>query len=658
MSLHGETPGMSPQNLDTEIGASEASPAGTLVSDHLCELKSAIVQPYLECRHYSATEPTIEVDRAKSLLSAPVTPGLQETGLDQFSHISPQQKARPIKGIPWDFTLADVMQRVASSPDLREARRRDVLSALRTLARCLGRPPELISAVPKSLQREMAAVNYHQAGLGKSRWINTKSLARKGLKVAGINIMPGRRANSAFSTAWAHLRTQCGPNHRMGLSRFMNHCSLIGIEPKDVDETVFGRFETELTTNSLELDSQKIYAQTRRIWDKAAETAPDWPAFRTGVTSKPRGYSRPWSAYPEAFLADVEAFLARGSAEHKELDLDDDFPMLRPATIKGRRISLRLIAHAVVESGYPIQDLTGLHNLVEPKNAKQIIQFFMRRNGGGANEGIYGYASLLRTIAKYWVKSDRQTREALDKYCKKTVTKQRGMTKKNRERLRQFEDPANVHAMYALPAKLMKMARAAEKDSEAAFCHATYAMAIETLLRAPVRIENLYSLNLEENIIMPSDARRGEVILTFPHYAVKNDQNFEHALPPEFGKMLREYMTEFRRGGAANSPWLFPTAEGKRRTKDSFAQQIKALIFRHTGITANVHIFRGLMVKMWLKAYPNDLETVSKMLGHTTTATTARAYSEGKTTAGQQAFSDIIDAKRLEVEHCHGRRRR
>lgn len=612
----------------------------------------------MTCREYSASEPTIEVDCAKSLLSAPVQWGQQETGLEHSRPLETMKKRNRVSGIPANLTLADAMQRVETSPDLKPATKRDVLSAFRTLALCIGKAPHNISATPKSLQRDIAAVNYHQTGIGKTRWTNVKSLARKGLRAAGIDIMPGRRANSSYTPAWAALRVQSGPCHQMGLSRFMNWCSLNGIEPKDVDASAFDRFETELTTNSLEHDSLKIAIQTRRIWDKAAQGVADWPAFRTNVPTKPRGYSRPWEAYPKAFVEDVDAFLARGSAEHAERDLDDDFPILRPATIKGRRISLRLLAHALVEAGCPVEEMTGLHKLVEPRNAKEIIQFFMRRNGGQTNEGIYGHASLLRTIARHWVKADRETVDTLTKYCKKTATKQRDMTSKNRKRLKQFDDPANVHAIYSLPAKLMKQARAAEHGSEKAFVSATYAVAIETLLRAPVRIENLYSLSLADNIILPADPRRGEVIVTITGQRVKNSQDLEHCLPPEYGQMLREYLDIFRIGASAQSQWLFPNFEGEQRNKDSFSQLIKAVIYRHTGITANVHLFRGLMVKMWHEEHPGDYETPSKMLGHTSPRTTMRAYSEGKTVAGQRAFSAMIDNKRQEIEHAYSRRRR
>jgi hypothetical protein len=612
----------------------------------------------MTCRDYSAYEPTIDVDCAKSLLSTPVPPGEQESALARYSPLNASRKPPKAGSSAQLVTLSDVMSRVESSPDLGAAKKRDVLSALRRLADCVGKPPEQVSASPKTLQREVAAVNYHTVGLSKTRWTNIKSLSRKALQTAGINIMPGRRRNSVFSPAWAHLRAQCCASHQMGSSRIMNYCSANGIEPDAVDEAVFSRFEEELTNNSLELDSRRIYRETRRIWDKAAETVPDWPAFRTGAATRPRGYSRPWTAYPRPFLDDVEAFLARGSAEYADIDLDDDMPMLQPATIKGRRIALRLLAHAAAETCIPIENLTGLRFLVEPECAKAILQFFMRRNGGKSSESIYGHASLLRTIAKYWAKADRGTIDALNKYCKKTATKQRGMTDRNKELLRQFDEPANVQAIYSLPAKLMKLARSAEKNSEAAFNHATYAVAIEILLRAPLRIENLHSLSIAANIIMPTDLRDGEIILTVPHYAVKNDQNLEHALPPEFGRMIREYLAEFRFGATVSSPWLFPNERGDRRNKDAFAQQIKKVVFRHTGITANVHLYRGLMVKMYQQAFPHDMETPSKMLGHTSTRTTARAYSEGKATAGQRAFSQIIEAKREQVEFAREHRRR
>jgi hypothetical protein len=191
-------------------------------------------------------------------------------------------------------TLADVITAVSESLDIREQQRREMKSAVRTMARCLGKDLAAISAEPGRLQKEIANLNHHKAGLTKGRWISVRSLTRKALQAAGIKLMPGRRRVSKFTAEWSALRVQCGPSHKMGLSRFMNHCSDAGIEPNTVDTAVFEDFRKELVSNSLVRDGEALYRETCRIWDRAGQTVEGWPTFRMGVSTKSRTYSRLW----------------------------------------------------------------------------------------------------------------------------------------------------------------------------------------------------------------------------------------------------------------------------------------------------------------------------------------------------------------------------
>ncbi len=65
----------------------------------------------------------------------------------------------------------------------------------------------------------------------------------------------------------------------------------------------------------------------------------------------------------------------------------------------------------------------------------------------------------------------------------------------------------------------------------------------------------------------------------------------------------------------------------------SFATRTYQFIRRETGIVMNVHLFRHMAVKLHLDAHPNDLETVRRLLGHSSLATTTRNYTELNTAA-------------------------
>ena len=545
-------------------------------------------------------------------------------------------------------TLADVITAVSESLDIREQQRREMKSAVRTMARCLGKDLAAISAEPGRLQKEIANLNHHKAGLTKGRWISVRSLTRKALQAAGIKLMPGRRRVSKFTAEWSALRVQCGPSHKMGLSRFMNHCSDAGIEPNTVDTAVFEDFRKELVSNSLVRDGEALYRETCRIWDRAGQTVEGWPTFRMGVSTKSRTYSRLWEEYPESLKRDVEIFLARGGND--DLLSDDNAPKLRDATITNCRRSLRLFSHALAESGIDTCHITALSVLVEPENARVILRFFLLRNNNKTSESIYGYASLLRIMARYYVHASPATLGKLDEYCKKLASSSKGMTKKNRERLRQFDDPETLHKFLRLPQKLMNLARSKDCDGEAGACLAMYALGIEILLHTALRIENLRNLSISKNLVFPSQPKGGRIIISIPPERVKNSQPIEHELPPALTALVREYIRDFRpRIAATPSEWLFPNEFGTQRSC-AFEKQIAVLVLRHTGIIVNAHLFRHIAVKLYQSVNPHDLESMRQLLAHTNVATTARAYSEGNTSAANRQFTDLIENKRAAFE--------
>lgn len=78
------------------------------------------------------------------------------------------------------------------------------------------------------------------------------------------------------------------------------------------------------------------------------------------------------------------------------------------------------------------------------------------------------------------------------------------------------------------------------------------------------------------------------------------------------------------------------------RNSDSIATQIKAFIRRETGLVVNLHFFRHLAHKVLNDTGPGGLETGSVLLGHTSTRTTARAYSNLKAAPALRAYDDAL----------------
>src|SRR5689334_15160717 len=100
-------------------------------------------------------------------------------------------------------TLAGVLEAINSVPGLSPQRRQNMSSAVRTVARMLGRPAEAIPAEPRLLARLLKEIAPEAAGISRARWNNVRSLLRSALELTRP-MMPGRQSQ-LLSPAWQAL---------------------------------------------------------------------------------------------------------------------------------------------------------------------------------------------------------------------------------------------------------------------------------------------------------------------------------------------------------------------------------------------------------------------------------------------------------------------
>ena len=74
-------------------------------------------------------------------------------------------------------SLEDVLLEIAKA-EMPPARRHDMASAVRTVARAIGRKPRDIEADPKMLGIRLKSVSAIALGLSQGRWNNVRSLLR------------------------------------------------------------------------------------------------------------------------------------------------------------------------------------------------------------------------------------------------------------------------------------------------------------------------------------------------------------------------------------------------------------------------------------------------------------------------------------------------
>jgi integrase len=136
--------------------------------------------------------------------------------------------------------------------------------------------------------------------------------------------------------------------------------------------------------------------------------------------------------------------------------------------------------------------------------------------------------------------------------------------------------------------------------------------------------------------------------LVFPHYDVKNRVQLQFKLDPALGKLIDEYIDDFRptllRG--SNQSWLFPGETGGVKTSRTLSLQITARIEKATGLRITVHQFRHAAAAILLKHRPGEYELVRRLLGHRNIQTTRNFYVGLDMIQATEIFGDIV-RKRL-----------
>jgi integrase len=537
-------------------------------------------------------------------------------------------------------TLADVAAAIKKAEHLSARTRADLLSALNTVRKVLGLPLADAPAHPLFLQRRLARVSPVAHGLSPGRWSNVRSLVRKALDVAGVTALPGRYRVS-LPPAWLELQAKLpSRNLHYGLSRFFCFCAVHGIEPAAVDDEVMRRFRQALLEKSLLRNPEKAARQALTAWNHAVSQVPGWPPRQLEVPAREGLYCLPWSAFPASLSADTEAWLARLTST----DLLDDLPVrpIRPVTATHRRRQIRQLASALAARGRDPASIRTLGDLVQPQAAKEILRFFLGRQGGESNGRIQSLAYLLLAIARHWVKNlGIEDLKELQELARRCSPEQQGMTERNRVTLRACDEAA-VQRLLELPRKYAAGIKRTSKLSYRGAVKLQTALLIDLLTVAPLRMKNLLGLCLDRHVVRLSD----EVLLSIPVEETKNSVEITLPLPSDTVELLDLYLAVARPVLAGSpSPFLFPGRNGGHKHHVSVASQITTATHREVGVRLHPHLFRHLACKLLLEQ-GGELETARSLMAHKQIATTAKFYASLEQRKAAKRYDALIDGLR------------
>ena len=520
------------------------------------------------------------------------------------------------------------------------------ISAINTVARALGCTPEDLPADPAELRRQLATISPAMAGLTVGSWSSVRSRLLKALQRADIKVMAARRTQ-ALSPDWEPLyRALKETGKQAALARMIGYFSDHHIYPNDVSDAYVQRFAWVLDSTSLRGKPKRIVDLAIHNWNLAVDQISGWPQQRlTERERKREGYVFPANQFPTSFqqsLSNYLAFLA-------DPPDDDDAPLrgLRPATLRHREFQFRQMSSALVHTGVPIEEVTGVDVLVRRENVDRICAFFTERSGRPDQRQMIEFLRFLRPVALHHVK-DRALADWISRRVRRLTRGRRqvGMTEKNRRRLAVFRDPRHVRDLLLLPYKLLKRAESGNLDPTEAAKLVRAAVAVEIEIMCPIRLRNLSELNMDTDFVR--SGKGGPVHLFIPGARTKNGEDIELEILKDSMALIDLYMAKYRhvlidphcRG--KNGRYLFPKSDGTPKDGRVFADAICRILQRELGIRFNMHLFRHLGCYLFLRSHPGQLDVMRRVLGHTDATTTMRFYAHVEQSDAFRLFDNHV----------------
>ena len=424
----------------------------------------------------------------------------------------------------------------------------------------------------------------------------------------------------------------------------MRFCSGFDIEPDAVDEAFIDRYfdhRERTTTRASDAASRRILA---RLWNAGIGKIDGWPKQRLVEPPVKAAEDPGWDEFSDGLRADIEGYLA-GLKLIRRNNAGQRIRPCKPSTIITRRRELVAAVRMAVKVGVPLASLTSLAALIHPDVAGKVLDGYWRNDGEVPATYTINLSCRFVALAHSVGGLDEVAlRDLGDLRFTLEPHREDGMTPKNLALIRYVRTDKVWSRVTNLPDQLMRQARLERQHAPVrAAVLAQIAVAVAILTVAPVRLVNLASIRLGENLIKPGGPQ-SNYFLSFDKHDVKNRLPLQFKLDELVTSIINEYVHDFRpalvRG--SNADWLFPGEAGEHKEKISFSTQIVDRIEKSTGLRITVHQFRHAAGALILKHRPGEYELVRRLLGHKSVQTTIKFYLELETTQASEIFTDIV----------------
>jgi integrase len=541
---------------------------------------------------------------------------------------------------PGKLTFADVQRAVVDASGLPDGARKNLLRAVEIVASQMGAAGLSGVIDVAKIQRRFekvtpAVIGYASVG-GLSSMLSS---FRRALRIAGVQVMPGRSRNP-LSAEWAALR-QAADSAGLwpALSRFAHFCSERGVEPAGVTRDQVAQFATVICRTSMKERADRAERRVLKAWQSAQAKLPGWPQQVLELPPPRKAEaSPPWSAYPPSLEADARAFVRRDSAEDW-LSGEDRRP-LRERTQENYLGALRRAAGELVATGVPPDQLRGLADLVAPERVKAVLMRTAERTGrkGGSGTGLL--ATVLLLAARDHVRVPAPQLAALERFARATRGGS-GMGDRTMARLAQLDDPTRRRALLSLPGLLFRKGHRADLVDIVSARLVRAALFLQLLFDTALRVGNVVALDLDRHLVRLGP---GQVTVQIDRAEVKNGVEILAELSPDAIHMLDVYVQRFRpvHAGGSTSRWLFPRPDGSHWTETGANTTLQELTVKHIGCPVNPHLIRAVIAELLEEAHPGALGLARDVLGHRNLATTEAFYARRKAMRSRRAHQAAI----------------
>lgn len=540
-----------------------------------------------------------------------------------------------------------VIAMIGSNADLTPVQKRDIQSGIRRVCEVIGLLPQDVPADAAWLQPRLARVAPAAFGISSKTWSNILSNCRMGLVCFGT-VEKRMTSKSDLSPCWRSLWEivlQSGDQTlRSGLSSFIYFLSRLGVEPTDVCSDHTEAYRSALVMNEIRRNPEKSLRAAASTWNLAVMRIPEWPRQVLIVPSRLRTIKIATEKFSPAFVADLERFL-QALSDPDPLDESTRLKPLRAASVKQYRAMLLRFASELIHAGVAIEAIVSLAAVVHPLNAERGLRRMLERASNKPNSSTSDMACLLASVGRNHVKLAEEDQRILDRWMVRLSGKPApGLTPKNRERLRPFDDPDTVRRFLLLPEKLFARAERVNSAKKAVQLRED-AIAIGILQSLPLRRSNLGKINLEANLQRMGD---GRVFLVCHEETVKNSRAIEFELPTNVMAMIAAHVaTRAPHACPAGTLWLFPRRDGSNHVcLDHFATRIKTRLVKELGLQVNMHLFRHIAAKLLLEARPGQYEVVRRLLTLSGLSHTLNYYAGFEAGSATRLLAEVLDKAR------------